>query len=270
MSFLVAQPSPFLAQYVKQFWMIENYVHPGSSYLHRIVPNGLMELNFYMGEKPESTNPDKHLAENTLISGQQKSAYDLRIKNKLSLFSITFQPLGVKAFFNIPMNECCDQNIPLRFIHKEFTEKLESQLFEIKTFHQKISLAEKLLTELFIKKQTEYNFKRVGDSIQFINTKGGKTNVEELAGRACLGRKQYERIFSECIGISPKRFLKIVRFQHSIFLKQQNGEMNLTRLAYDSGYFDQSHMINDFHLISGMTPTQFFAECEPYSDYFSI
>ena len=270
MSFLVSQPSPFLAKYVKQYWMIENCIHPGSSYHHRIVPNGLMELNFYLGEKPKVTNPDKELTENTLISGQQKSVYDLRINRNLSLFSITFQPLGAKAFFNIPMSEFCDRNIPLRFINREFTVKLESQLFETKSFSEKVLIAEKLLTELFIRKQQEFNFARISDSIAFISKKGGKTDVEELAGRACLSRKQFERIFGDCIGISPKRFLKIVRFQHSIYLKQQNSKINLTHLAFDSGYFDQSHMINDFRQLSGMTPTQFFTECDPYSDYFSI
>ncbi|MFW5830606.1 MAG: AraC family transcriptional regulator [Prolixibacteraceae bacterium] len=269
MSFLVAQPSAFLAKYIKQFWMIENCIHPGNSYSYRIVPNGLMELNFYHGEKPQINEPNKQLTENTLISGQQKCACDLHINKNLSLFSITFQPLGAKAFFNIPMSEFCDRNIPLRFINRKFADKLESQLFEAKSFQKKIALAEKLLEELFVKKQKEYNIARISDSIGFINAHSGKTDVEELAGRACLGRKQYERIFSECIGISPKRFLKIVRFQHSIFLKQQNSEINFTHLACDSGYFDQSHMISDFRQLSGMTPTQFFTECEPYSDYFS-
>lgn len=270
MSFLVAQPSPLLATYIKQFWMIENCVHPGSSYHHSIVPNGLMELNFYLGEKPIVTHPAKQLTESTLISGQQKSVYDLQIERSLSLFSITFQPLGAKAFFDIPMSEFCDRNIPLRFINKEFTAKLESQLFESKSFGEKVALAEKLLTKLLIKKQQEFNFARIGDSISFINEQGGKTDVEELAGRACLSRKQFERIFNDFIGISPKRFLKIVRFQHSIYLKQQNSAINLTHLAFDSGYFDQSHMINDFRQLSGMTPSQFFAESEPYSDYFSV
>jgi len=270
MVFLLKQPSSFLTKYIKHFWMIENCIDPGSYYHHRIVPNGLMELNFYLGEKPKVTDPAKQLTENTIISGQQKSVYDLQIAQNLSLFSITFQPLGAKAFFDIPMHEFCDRNIPLRFISKEFASKLESQLFEAKSFGEKTALAEKLLTELFIKKQQEFNFARISDSILLINKTGGKTDVEKLAARACLGRKQFERIFSDFIGISPKRFLKIVRFQHSIYLKQQNSEINLTHLSFDSGYFDQSHMINDYRLLSGMTPTQFFRECEPYSDYFSF
>lgn len=50
--------------------------------------------------------------------------------------------------------------------------------------------------------------------------------------------------------------------------KQRNLSIQLTELAYTSGYYDQSHMINDYKLLSGKTPTQYFSECEPYSDYF--
>jgi AraC-like DNA-binding protein len=50
--------------------------------------------------------------------------------------------------------------------------------------------------------------------------------------------------------------------------KHCNKSINLTELAYTCGYYDQSHMINDYKLLSGKTPAQYFSECEPYSDYF--
>jgi AraC-like DNA-binding protein len=71
------------------------------------------------------------------------------------------------------------------------------------------------------------------------------------------------------VGSSPKQFLRTVRFQHSLYQKQQQQDIPLTELAYRCGYFDQSHMIADYKTFSGKTPTQYFAECEPYSDYFS-
>ena len=45
--------------------------------------------------------------------------------------------------------------------------------------------------------------------------------------------------------------------------------MSLTELAYDNGYFDQSHFIHDFRSMTGLTPKQFFNECDkPVSDFF--
>ncbi|MDR0207510.1 MAG: helix-turn-helix domain-containing protein [Bacteroidales bacterium] len=96
----------------------------------------------------------------------------------------------------------------------------------------------------------------------------GNINVNQMASEACLSRKQFERIFAEHIGISPKKYLKIIRFQSAIFQKQQNNNLNMTELSYESGYFDQSHFINDFKSLSGLTPKQYFAENEICSDFF--
>ena len=128
---------------------------------------------------------------------------------------------------------------------------------------------EKSLLKELHKYKSEHDRKRIDDSIRNINQTLGKISIEELSSRACLSRKQYERIFTDNIGISPKRFLRIVRFQNVIFQKQMRQNSNLTTLAYDCGYFDQSHMINDFKILSGKTPSQYFREGEVISDYFS-
>jgi AraC-like DNA-binding protein len=60
-----------------------------------------------------------------------------------------------------------------------------------------------------------------------------------------------------------------VRFQNALFERSQNARMSLTSLAYACGYYDQSHMVHDFKVLTGMTPKHFFEDCPPYSDYFA-
>ena len=83
-----------------------------------------------------------------------------------------------------------------------------------------------------------------------------------------MSRRQFERVFAQDIGISPKQYLKIIRFQYCIFQKQQNVRLNMTGLTYESGYFDQSHFVNDFKSMCGLTPRQYFTENEACSDFF--
>jgi AraC-like DNA-binding protein len=102
-----------------------------------------------------------------------------------------------------------------------------------------------------------------------IRVNQGMVEIEELSSLACLSRKQFERIFLEYIGISPKQYLKIIRFQSSIFLKSKNEDISLTELAYESGYYDQSHFINEYRKMTGITPKQFFLDCQTiHSDFF--
>ena len=268
MSYHISKPSFFLSQYVKQYWAIENCLPNGSEHIQRLVPNGLMELMFYLGDTPKALDESKHFCDNFILSGQQKSYYDIVVSGKLSLFSISFQPYGAKMFFDIPSNEFFDQNIPLKYILKDKTTELECRLFNSKTFEERICIVEKFLINQLQKRIKEYEVKRIMNSVALINHSKGVIDIETLSSSACLCRKQYERIFAEYIGSSPRQFLRTVRFQNTLFEKHRNKGIQLTELAYACGYYDQSHMINDYKLLSGKTPTRYFSECEPYSDYF--
>jgi AraC-like DNA-binding protein len=92
--------------------------------------------------------------------------------------------------------------------------------------------------------------------------------IDSLAQMACLSRKQFERVFQDSVGTSPKRFLRTIRFQHAVDEKSRNQELNFTELTYKCGYYDQSHMTTDFRKLTGMTPKEYFSNCDPYSDYF--
>ncbi len=268
MSFQASNPSILLSPYIKQYWAIEDNITPGKNHIQRIIPSGLMELIFYLDNKPDTNNKNRQIRENTLISGQQKEFYDLSISGKLSIFSIVFNPYGLMMFFDIPLNELYNQNVPLKNIIGNDVNKLETMMFEAKLFKEKVNIAESFLISRLQKSCKEYEFKRISNSIAIINHSKGMTNVNYLASEACLGRKQYERTFSEFIGTSPKQFLKTIRFQNAIYERNRNQHANLTTLAYNCGYYDQSHMINDFKNFAGMTVRQYFSRHLAYSDYF--
>ena len=114
----------------------------------------------------------------------------------------------------------------------------------------------------------EYNLKRISAVLHQINEQA-KTNISELSETACLSSKQFNRIFLDYVGATPKEFLRIVRMQRALFKVQRNPSISFAQLAYECGFSDQSHMIKEFKLFSGYTPTEYLSLCAPYSDYFS-
>jgi AraC-like DNA-binding protein len=267
-SYFIAKPSHILSQYVKQYWAIEDCLPSGIEHIQRIVPNGLMELMFYLGDKPKSLNDSKQISENTILSGQQKSYYDIVVTGRLSLFSISLQPYAASLLFDMPSCEYFDQNVPVKYILKNKIGELESDIYESSSFEEKVCIVEKFLLNQIRKSRKEYELNRIKNSIFLINQTKGLVSIDALSTSACLSRRQYERVFAEYIGSSPKQFLRTLRFQNTLFEKQLNQKISLTELAYTCGYYDQAHMINDYRLLSGKTPSQYFIECEPYSDYF--
>jgi AraC-like DNA-binding protein len=247
---------------------MESCISYEKEHIQRIVPSGMTELIFYFENKPETSAKNKTISDSALLSGQLYEYYDLIIKSNISLFSILFHPDSISMFFEIPANVIFNQNVPLREFVKDEADKLETSLFEAKTVEARIHIIEDFLFNRLRKSKKKYEFNRIRNSIELINQTRGIISIDALASAACLSRKQYERTFSDFIGTSPKQFLRIVRFQNAVNEKSKNRNTNLTTLTYQCGYYDQSHMTNDFTKLTGMTPKQYFGDCEPYSDYF--
>lgn len=268
MSLHIANPSSFLSAFVKQYWAIENTLPKGRKHVQRIIPCGLPDLTFYFEDKPETESDHIGIDAVSQISGQRKKYFDYTITGKLSLFSIVFKPQGLMVFFDFPISELFNQNIPLEYLLKEEVAKLETDLYNSSTFEKKVEVAERFLFDRLRKTQKKWDLSRILHSINLIDRSRGRIKIDQLASEVCLSRKQFERIFSNFVGASPKQFLKIVRFQNVLFEKSQNQGLNLTELAYQCDYFDQSHMIGEFKAFAGMTPRRYFAKGEPFSDYF--
>jgi AraC-like DNA-binding protein len=172
-------------------------------------------------------------------------------------------------FFKFPLNEICNQNVSLKNINGQAARDLEEKMNEAPTFQQKVSIVETYLLNLLKNNFDNFEFQRMSHIAELIKQTYGNISINQMASEACLSRKQFERIFAGQIGISPKQYLKIIRFQSAIFQKQQNNSLSMTELSYESGYFDQSHFINDFKSLCGLTPLQYFAENDVCSDFFA-
>lgn len=270
MPYQLAPPSTLLSPFVKQYWSIENCLQPSEKSTMRIVPSGMPELTFYFSAQPRVMQPAKAYPGNYFITGQQNHFHDIEISGKLQMFSVTFHPHATAILFNVPARHLYNQNIPLDlFINRSTANEFYQKLAETPGFRSRVEITEQIILRLLKDNHSEYTCRRMNDSISHIKRSRGLVDIDDLASKACLSRKQYERTFSAFVGTTPKQFLKIIRFQHAIFRKQTSNDSNLTTLAYDCGYFDQAHMINDFKQLSGLTPKQYFADCEPHSDYFS-
>ena len=263
-----ASPSKILAPYIRRYWALENTLDEGETCVQRIIPTGLTELLLYFHQRPKVLHNDKSLSHNVALYGHHNDFYDIELTGKYSLFSIMFEPQGLMQFFKFPLYEICNRNVPLQYLNGQDGRDLEEKMAEANTFQQRVFIAETYFYNLLKNSYADFGFRRMNHIVELIKRTTGNISIPQMASEACLSRKQFERIFSEHIGISPKQYLKIVRFQFVLFLKQQNADLNMTELSCDGGYFDQSHFINDFKSLCGSTPKQYFTENEACSDFF--
>lgn len=85
-------------------------------------------------------------------------------------------------------------------------------------------------------------------------------SLDWLADQACLSARQFERKFQERMGMSPRFYARIVRFDRAFKLKAQHPQLDWLDVAYACGYFDFSHLMRDFRQFAEVTPSLLIAQ----------
>jgi AraC-like DNA-binding protein len=260
--FEIIQPSQLFAPYVKHYWFLRTDV--ASLVTQRVFPTGFISLVFHRGERLYSLQKN-NLHPHSFLCGQETGYSDLTYSGMVNMVSVVFQSIGAKTFFGMPMNEVKEQAVEIDALSDPQLRELEKQLSNITDNKICVKHIEQFLLKRIYRFE-EYNVKRLASVIQSIN--GGQMEIASLAGIACLGYKQFKRIFTDYVGTNPKDYLRIIRFQKALHFLQTNPQISLTSLAYECDYYDQSHFIKEFKTFSGYTPGEYLAVCTPHSDYF--
>lgn len=261
--FKIIQPTAIFAPYIKNYWLLKTACN--SPTLVRTVPCGMMNLIFHRGNHLLSVH-DNELHPRAFLAGHEKTFADLEYVGQINMISVVFRPLGVKAFFDLPMNSINNLRVTAGDLEDKALGALELSIASTENDERCILLIE----EFLLKRLThlaEHKLMRIDAAMRLINS--GQTDLALLADAACLSRKQFQRVFSEHVGSNPKEFSRTIRFQRALHKLEICPRISLTALACECGYFDQSHMIKEFKTLSGYAPSEYLNFCHPHSDYFS-
>lgn len=161
------------------------------------------------------------------------------------LVRVLFRPGGTLPFFGIAPADLADTQVspPDR-------SYLRERLAAMKTPDAAFDLLGRMLTAA----ATERTVHPAVAHVLAIAEEGGDLTVPRLAAAAEVSPKRLIRLFTADVGITPKRYLQLVRFERVRAAVRDRSSVDWTRVAAAFGYFDQSHLIRDFHEFAGTTP----------------
>ncbi|PJZ51319.1 helix-turn-helix domain-containing protein [Leptospira adleri] len=228
--------SAALTELPKVFPSVENEIH--ISYRDPIL------IGTFQNGKEEWNSSRGH------IVGNHLSPFRISPEGKVGFFNVRMIPGAFSEFFKIPGKEIKshfgDLQTPNNVEYSDFINRIR----DADSFQGRVSLSNEYFRKLLnSKKETD---PVVAEAVRRIVSSQGKIPISKLTQDLGVIKKTLERKFQEKIGYNPKEFARVVRFQNAAWMKLEN--QNLSELALNAGYYDQSHLTKEFVALSGYSP----------------
>ena len=257
MNYQTFQPHADLAPLVKCYWTLEVPASTDSQ-RQRIIPDGCLEMAFILGDDIKRyTSEDAFILQpRAMVLGQTIEPFYIEPTGYVNTFAVRFYPYGFANFVTTPIKNLANKETPIALLFGEKPAKeLTQKIIQATDTGKRIEIVEAFLLDRLINEATiDSIVKATVDTI--LSTKGN-TSINAILKETLSKRRQLERKFLKQIGISPKQLGKVIRLQTALkmLLNQQTG--NLTRIAYESEYYDQAHFNRDFREFTGINPKEF-------------
>jgi AraC-like DNA-binding protein len=262
-------PSSVLQPYVKFFYYFEHQSQSNDEGFERVTPDGTVELNFSL-EAPferKENNESISLKNSSYIVSRLNAHYYVKPKGNVRFIGVRFYPWGIHPFLKIPMTELADQMHTIDDIFGKDIYEVQMLIYETTCQFDAFRIVEDFL----IKRLSANNApdEMVIDLSRKICSSTNHVGLSVLLDNYALSNRRIEQRFKQAIGVSPKNFMKLIRFQRVLNSLYTTDKNNLTSITYESGYFDQSHFIRDFKAFTGIIPSEYIREPHPVNDLIS-
>ena len=190
------------------------------------------------------------------VAGPRRWAMYKRTTPCTAFIMIVFQPGGGYPFFGVPLAELVDRTIPLRDLWGVHADEVLDHLVATATNSMRLTVLQQALVRRMHGAHTFEPFAApvVREAVARLST--GRTTLTEIASDLHLSGRSLRRAFSAVVGLPPKQYARIVRFQRAA-TGAARGVRSWSELATASGYFDQAHLCADFRDFARLSPTAF-------------
>lgn len=261
MSLRIYIPQPPLSQFVHMLWFWEGYHPPHTK--ERILPSGMMELVINLADEPlwfyyPEDNFQPHSFYGPVVAGARTKFFMVDTSRPASILSVLFKPGAALPFFNVSARTLHNLHVPLQMLWGQQADDLYYRLLEVKSVRQRFHMLEtSLLARLA---HAPLMHRAVDLALAVFNDTPNTQTIAQIVGQVALSPTRFIDVFHEEIGLTPKRYCRVQRFQQALRIIATNTFTSFTDVALTCGYYDQAHFINEFQTFTGITPTLYFPQ----------
>lgn len=259
MQFLSYRPLPPLADFVDQLWLVHG---PAPAHQkERLLPDATVELVINLNQDRiylyEHEDYDRYrTVPGCIVSGPRTKYFVIDTRDQVATMGVHFRPGGAFPFFRVPAGELADQSVALDALWGSAASELRERLLATPAPEAKFRVLEACLLEQLAKPLERHPVVSFG--IEQLCNAG--RSVSQVVDKVGFSQRYFIALFDDQVGLSPKRFSRVSRFQRVVQMAHRAGEIDWADLALDCGYYDQAHFIHDFQSFAGITPATYLLQ----------
>lgn len=258
--FARARPPAALARYVIEYQGYREASHP---IVRREVPSGHVSLIINLGPPFDVRYPHDPdwVSYGSFVAGLD-DGYALVASAGLSYcLQVDLTAVGAYRYFGFPLHPLARRVTTLTDIFGRDADLLVEQLSEAPGWAPRFALLDAYLLRRFADGSAADP--AVMCAYNELTRSHGSVRIDQLAANVQQSREHLSRRFTEQLGLSPKAFGRVLRFQHALEWMRADPAASMAAVAATCGYADQSHLARDFNALAGCPPSELAPRIEP-------
>jgi AraC-like DNA-binding protein len=252
-------PSPALTGYVRGYEYTELRGADGRPYPFAV--SVFPALCFFLRERPQAfeyaTQRTRVLPPAIAVGPCDHRVADVVHIGRFASFTVAFRPTGFFRLFGISPWEIRNYAYEVRDVLGEHVSALRQPLSEATSPEQMAAAADEALIEISRQALPRSGVEWAAEAL--LHSKG-RADLLAMPNSLGLSDSSWRRHFTSEVGVTPKRYLRMVRFRRALALKRGCGGLPWTEVCLEAGYYDQAHFIAECQSIVGCTPSRFLRE----------
>jgi AraC-like DNA-binding protein len=258
--YVQAPPPRALADFVSCLWGLDGAgsASPlGERHIQRILPDGRAEIILHLAD-PFRDVGSENSQPRALTAGQLTRSISVRPGGRVRTIGIRLTPAGARALLGTPHYLLTDTMTPLDAVDARLADRMTSVLSDTGPVEDVLNgLALTLAANRVRPPRTE-----ALAALRLVDRSAGLITVDDLCACTSLSPRTLERLFLDLAGVSPRLYLRLVRFRHAVREAEAKKSRRWTDIALACGYYDHAHFTRDFRSFAGCAPSEWLASDE--------
>ncbi len=249
--YLAHRPALPLASQIEALWYYDGY--QTAQHKERVLPNGRFQIVIDLTDGSGA------------VVGMRSQYVVIDTAAIQTVMGVLFRPGGTRSFFDVPADSFYNQVVPLDQVWGSKAAELRDHLREAPGPAEKFCVLENALQQR-LKKRLQLH-SAVAYALGEFQRVPHIRRVLEVTREAGLSRRRFSQLFREQVGLTPKLYCRIHRFQEVVQQIASGTPVDWADVALAGGYCDQAHLGHEFRDFSGISPGAYLAGERPFSNH---